>query len=142
MSRSGYIECDGYDEALANLYRGRVARSITGKRGQRALIDFIHALDAMPEKKLVKDSFRKGCGVCSLGALASHRGVDVSDLEPYVDESDGWVGKVDNVEVGKRLDISKSMAAEVMYENDEFVYSETEEERWSRMRRWAIRNLS
>ena len=144
MSRSGYVDFDCYDdEHMVNLYRGSVERPLRGSRGQKALVDFIAALDAIPEKKLVKDYFRKECGVCSLGALASYRGVDVSDLEPYVDESDGWVGEVDSVEVGRRLDISKSMASEVMYENDECIFGhETDNERLDRMRNWAMGNLN
>jgi len=134
MSRSGYTDdCENH-----GLYRGTVARAIRGRRGQQALRDFIAALDAMPEKRLASGSFTTENGVCSLGALAQARGVDVSDLNPPHPE-DPWV---DKEAVGRRLNIAECMAAEVMYENDEAnYYPETAEARWQRMRAWASARL-
>lgn len=143
MSRSGYSDdfCDEYH--LYNLYRATVERSMRGKRGQKALRDLVDALDAMPEKKLAPNSFQAERGVCALGALAQTRGVDMSDLNPDEDEWDDYgYASVDLDETGRRLDISRSMAAEVMYMNDEGIcHTETDEERWKRMRDWAARNL-
>lgn len=132
MSRSGYG--DDCDSPACYLYEGHIRRAIRGMRGQRALVDFIHTLDAMPVKELISGSFQTGEGVCSLGALAAHRSVDMSDME-----SDYEDGPVDSVTVGKRLDIAPTMAREVMYENDECAQSPAE--RWLWMRRWAVGHL-
>ncbi len=134
MSRSGYSDSyEGHD-----LYRHSVDRAIRGRRGQQALRDFIAALDAMTGKRLAQGSFETAAGeVCSLGALAQARGVDVSDLNPEHEDDD-----VDADVVGARLNIARSMAAEIMYENDEAnYYVETPEDRWARMRAWAEKRL-
>ena len=137
MSRSGYIE-DDYEYAA--LYRGCVARAIRGKRGQRALIDIISALDEMPDKKLIASSFSCEEGDCVLGAMARKRGVNMDDLEVVSDEFGD--DTANSREVGRRLEIAPSMAAEAMYENDEGSYNcETPEQRWTRMRSWAVSNL-
>ena len=134
MSRSGYT----YDEdELSWIYRGSVERAIRGKRGQRALVDFVAALDAMPAKELISNSFSTECGVCALGALAAHRRVDMSDLEV---QSDEWGPDIVDAEtVGDRLDIAPSMAREVMFENDEAPSDPNE--RWAWMRRWAVSRI-
>ena len=135
MSRSGFIEDDGgYEFSFLN--EGRVVRAIRGKRGQRALVDFVDALDAMPEQKLIRGSFSNKCGVCSLGALAAHRGVDVADLNKSDDDD-----PVDKVEAGKRLDIAPSLAAEVMWQNDDCWTVQSTRQRWTRMRQWAVSKL-
>ena len=133
MSRSGYDE--GYDEnPICYLWYSIVDRAVKGRRGQRAIVDFINALDAMPVKELIDRSFQTECGVCSLGALAVARGIDMSDLdEEYGDY-------VDAAEVGKRLDIAPSMARQVMFENDEC--GATPSGRWHRMRRLALAKLT
>lgn len=136
MSRSGYTDdC----EHLA-LWRGAVERSIHGKRGQLALTELVSALDAMTEKRLIDHSFSTECGLCTLGVLAKSRGVDMADLEPRSEYDE-----VDRDTVGSRLNISPSMAAEVMYLNDELgnwrAPNETPEARWLRMRRWAVSQL-
>lgn len=51
MSRSNYSEdCD--DNWAMIMWRGMVASSIRGKRGQKLLKELAEAMDAMPEKKL------------------------------------------------------------------------------------------
>lgn len=135
MSRSGYSDdCDNLE-----LWRATVDRAMKGKRGQKALQEIVEALDKMPEKKLIHESFTVG-GFCTLGVLAQHRNVDVSDLNPK--EKDGEVWPVDRKTVSARLDIAPSMVAEIMFMNDEWWGGpETPEERWSRMRQWAQSHL-
>ena len=136
MSRSGYSE----DYEHIHLYREAVDSAIAGKRGQAMLRDLAAALDAMPDRRLGASSFQRGCP-CTLGVLAAHRGLDVSDLEP--EHEDDWI---DSDIVGARFGVARSMAAEIMYENDEcgWFYSrgpETPAERWERMRHWVERHL-
>lgn len=128
MSRSGYTEDDG-DGRLA-LWRGQVASAIRGKRGQRFLRDLVSALDAMPEKRLIKEEFECETGVCALGALGKARGIDLTKLDPEDDE--------DTRKAARMFDIADQLALEVVYMNDEGSWgSETPEERWVRMRNWA-----
>jgi len=108
MSRSGYTdECDGW--ALIR-WRGAVNSALRGKRGQAALREILEALDALPEKKLAKDSLVNAEGeYCTLGALGLHRGIDVSNIDPD-----------DREAVANSFGISEAMAAEIMYINDEW----------------------
>lgn len=131
MSRSGYSEdCD--DQASLNLYRGTVERAIAGKRGQKFLTELADVLDAMPEKKLISDELIAADGqCCTIGAFCKARGIEVSNIDYYAPE-----------EVGKAVGISRSMAAEIEYENDERGQGESPEDRWIRMKNWVSSNLA
>ena len=137
MGRSGYSDdCENLE-----LYRSAVRRAMAGRRGQKALRDLLDALDAMPDKQLIQHSFSAACGVCSLGALAAHLGIDVSDLDEEQHDPDD-PEPIDTGVVGARLDIAPSMAAEVMFMNDEASWhAESPEKRWARMREWAARHI-
>jgi hypothetical protein len=121
MSRSGYsYDLDNWDLIR---WRGAVASATRGKRGQKLLRDLRDALDAMPEKQLIAHELVCDDGVCALGALAQHRGLDVSDVDPY-----------DRSTVAGTFGIADALAAEIVYENDEIA---TPEQRWRRMRAWV-----
>lgn len=131
MSRSGYS--DDFDGDHLNLYRANVDRAINGKRGQAFLRELIAALDALPEKKLIAESFAETNGVCALGSVARMRGVTekLPDPEMYDDQEIGE-------HAARILGIAECMAREIMYENDEVtIYWESEEQRWERIRGWA-----
>lgn len=137
MSRSGYIDDgDDSDYPLA-LWRGVVASSIRGKRGQRLLRDLLVALDAMPEKRLIANELVNDGEVCALGALGVRRGIDMTKLDP--EEPD---------EVAAAFDIAPCLAQEIVYENDDGFWSpnfreaETPEHRWARMRKWVNKRLN
>lgn len=166
MSRHGLSEdCDGDEESVLSFgrWRGQVASAVRGKRGQKFFRDLIEALDAMPEKRLAAESFVEEGTVacCTLAALAKHRGIDLSDIDPE--------GGSESAEcAASRLDIAHQLAAEVIYENDEvgaglisidvpWVWREpwmvghkktiwvkpedAEERRWAHMRAWAQKRL-
>jgi hypothetical protein len=123
MSRSGYSD----DCEYLNLWRSNVERTIAGKRGQAFLRELIEALEAMPEKRLIRDSLIKKTGeVCALGALGLKKGIDMKHLDPE-----------DSDQIGKAFLISTMLAQEIVYENDERDYRQTPEERWARMHKWA-----
>lgn len=127
MSRSGYH--DDLDPLALGQWRAQVASAIRGKRGQAFLRDFIAALDALPEKKLVKDEIVTDDGaVCALGALGKQRGVNLEALDPY-----------DYDQLGATFGIAHQLAQEVMFWNDE--WDDTPEKRWQRMRDWAVKNV-
>lgn len=141
MSRSGYI--DDWDDYLAlGRYRGQVKSAIRGKRGQAFLRELAAAMDAMPDKELIaQDLINEYGDCCTIGVVCKARELDVSKVDPEEPES-----------VGALVGISRQMAAEIAYENDECSRlhkdesgkwrQETPSERWQRMRKWVEANIS
>jgi hypothetical protein len=132
MSRSGYNDdCDDY--RLINLYTGTLARSIRGRRGQALLRDIAVHMDAMTVKTLEHGILvaKDGIGCCALGAAALRRGVDVSDVSDDCPH-----------EVGKALNVTHHLAAEVAEINDLGGKGETGRDRWTRVRKWVADHLS
>lgn len=130
MSRSGYSD-DG-DGCDMNLYRATVDRALAGKRGQLFLQGLAKALDDMPVKRLIAHELVAENGeACAIGAYCQAKGIDTKDVD-YEHPS----------AVGRLVNISSSMAAEIEYENDERIErEETPEQRWTRMRKWVADNL-
>lgn len=168
MSRSGYHD-DMKDPLAYGRWRAQVKSATRGKRGQKLLKDMLSALDAMPEKRLVsgaleisseadernakkwadlfKDpdaanryrehyvatrppSYKEG-DVCALGALGRARDLDMSNLDP--ENSEG---------VAVAFDVSRPLAREIVFMNDEGTYrAETPEGRWRRMREWVASQI-
>ena len=137
MSRSGYT--DGYDDGGWSLimYRGAVRSAIRGARGQAFLKELVATLDAMPEKRLIAESFKVQNGaVCALGAVGAARGLDMSVHNSPHDDYDGGEGAEN---AAAQLGIATAMAREIVWENDDGgLPDETPEERWMRIRKWAV----
>ena len=158
MSRSGYSdECD--DQWAMIRWRGAVASSLRGKRGQAFLREVLAALDAMPDKRLVGSRFEADGDCCTLGAVCRVRGVDASGLTP--DYNQGDVSR----DIADLLDIPVALAAEIMHTNDETVEDTrpervatdpgdrrsrrivwvpvpgAAEKRWQHMRDWVARHI-
>lgn len=134
MSRSGYS--DDLDNWSMIKWRGQVASAIRGARGQKMLREMLAALEALPDKRLIRHELRDQAGeVCALGALGVARGMDVDYLDPE-----------DPEEVASAFDIAPQLAREIVFKNDECYYSgEQPEQRYSRMVLWVkeqIRDLS
>lgn len=126
MGRSGYSE-DMDDQWQFIRWRGVVASTIRGKRGQAFLQEMLDALDAMPERKLVRDALVEADGaVCAIGAVGVKRGVDMSGIDPE-----------DYERVAGAFGISTPLAQEIMWMNDEEFYRKTPEERFAHMRKWV-----
>lgn len=131
MGRSGYTE--DLDTLDLGRWRGQVKSAIRGKRGQAFFRDLIAALDALPEKRLISAEIKDDAGcVCALGALGTKKGLDLDTLDPYDYEG-----------LGGSFNIAHQLAQEVMYENDEgnIWGRESPEQRWERMREWAVKQL-
>lgn len=130
MSRSGYDDYDGdYSHILQINWRGAVASAMRGRRGQAFLREMLAALDAMPEKRLIREELVKEGEVCALGAVAVARGQDVSAVDPE-----------DHETVAGTFGIAHAMACEVMYKND-YSSRETPETRFARMRAWIAAQI-
>ena len=127
MSRSGYNE-DFDDEVYpVALWRGAVMQATIGKRGQEFFKALVEALEAMPEKRLIRHELQTEDGdVCAVGALGAARGIDMKCIDPKAADH-----------VALTFNIAECLAREVVYFNDEVYWHETPEERWSRMRGWA-----
>lgn len=130
MSRSGYIE--GSDCEHINLYRATVWRTIHGKRGQAFLKELAAAMDAMPEKRLIREELVTHAGeCCTIGVVCKSRALDTSKVD--IDEADM---------VGKLVGISTALAAKIEFLNDEDgPANETPEQRWVRMRNWVAEQI-
>lgn len=129
MSRSGYN--DDIDNWQLIKWRGMVASSIRGKRGQKFLKDLLDALDAMPEKRLIADELEAQGEVCAIGSLGKARGLNMETIDPE-----------DPPQVAEAFNIAECLAQEVVYENDEGKRRETPEERWARMRKWVASKIN
>lgn len=137
MSRHGYT--DDIDDVLeSGRWRGRVASAIRGKRGQALLKELAAALDAMPEKRLIRGTLQAKDGdCCAIGAVCKAKGKDYTahqDDDPYdLQEL--------NQSIANELDVSLCLVQEIEYTNDEGSYKETDEQRWTRVRAWVARKL-
>lgn len=136
MSRSGYS--DDLDDWALICWRGAVTKAIKGKRGQAFLKEMLAAMDAMPEKKLVKSALVTPQGeVCAIGSAVVHRGVDIADLKD-LDLEDNW--EYVNHHLAKRLDIAPALVAEIENINDEAwdcMSPITDERRFEIVRHWV-----
>lgn len=136
MSRSGYT--DDIDDQWAYIkWRGAVASAIRGKRGQAFLRDLIAALDAMPQRLLIRNDLYRGQYVCAIGAVGMARKVPMGGVDPH-----------DTHRVANLFDIADPMVCEIVHENDDNGWNwqesrqETPHERWKRMREWAAARLA
>jgi len=99
MTRSGYS--DDCEQWSLIRWRGAVASSLRGERGQAFLREMIEALDALPEKALVENALEKDGEVCAMGAVGLKRGIDMSKVDPE-----------DREQVAETFGISPAMAAQ------------------------------
>lgn len=133
MSRSGYSDDYSSEDQWGYIkWRGQVASTIRGKRGQAFLREMLDAMDSMPTKELHAHILSEPDGrVCAMGTVVKARGLDVSNLDPEDYEA-----------VARRLGITNQLAQEIAFMNDESGYNRmTPRERWEYMRRWIVQNL-
>ena len=137
MSRSGYTH-DIDDPLHLGRWRAAVNSALRGRRGQAFLKEMLAALDALPAKRLVRDTLEVELGmpfhrgdVCAIGSVGRVRGLDMSGIDPY-----------DNEHIAAQFGIAHAMACEVMYWNDECRRRETPEQRFDRMRKWIVETIS
>lgn len=131
MSRSGYSEyLDQWDLIR---WRGAVASAIRGKRGQTFLKEMLEALDALPEKKLIKDELVTSSGeVCAIGSVMVKRGVNAKALDTY--DSEG---------IADAMGISNALVKEIEFINDDcWDYSGmSDERRFEIVRGWVASHI-
>lgn len=131
MSRSGYCDDLGSEWALIR-WRGAVVSAIRGWRGQAFLRELVDALDRLPERRLIARELVSEGEVCALGAVGLARGrvSEMAEIDPE-----------DYDAVAAEFGLPNALVQEIEYLNDELHYR-SPEERWERMRAWAIRELT
>lgn len=147
MSRHGFnddYDCyDTEDFLRQRNWRGALMSATRGKRGQAFFRALVAALDAMPEKRLIRGKLTDSEGShCALGCLGAARGLDMSafdveDDDEWDDDDDCW----DWDRLGAMFDIAPHIAQEVMWVNDDGTNATTPEDRWVSVRRWAARQI-
>lgn len=129
MSRHGLYE-DNDDNWAFICWRGRVASAIKGKRGQKFLRELLAALDALPEKRLIKGELQRPTGeVCAIGSVGRARGIDMTTFDPY-----------DYDKLAALFDVANCLVQEVEWMNDEGG-RKTDQERFNEVREWVVENL-
>lgn len=131
MSRSGYTDddCDGFSLAM---WRGQVASTIRGKRGQAFIRELIAALEELPEKRLISRDLgslniaRRTYEVCALGSVGVRRGMKMEALDPE-----------DPISLAAAFGITHQLISEIEFLNDEAYCGQTPEGRWRFMYEWA-----
>jgi hypothetical protein len=159
MSRiNDNYECDDTASFLRGCaFEANAHRALFGKKGQRFLRELEAALLAMPEKRLSDGRLARTTVVgtelvgecCALGAVALQREVAAGTPRPVAmqelalvskpddedDESyDGWEMTGHAADI---LGIVKPLAWTVVCANDEYSRSDSPEDRWQYMLKWA-----
>lgn len=159
MSRSGYVDdCDS-DQMLAVYgWNANVRRCLRGREGQAFLWTLYQALEALPDRRIIQGSLvdREG-SACSLGAVALFRGMAIPD--DWKETAEGEPDEYEFMEaMGPLFKIKDMLAREIMYQNDDCddrhelpgptqqwrcspSRYDLPEERWQRMRAWAVSQL-
>lgn len=140
MSRAEYSD-DGCGEWQWIMWRGAVHSALQGKRGQAFLREMVEALDEIPDKRLIVGDLvivdgllttTNGC--CAIGAVALKRGVDVAGRR---------LNFASNDELAKVFGIANAMVREIEFINDEGTWrTETDEDRWVRVRGWVEEQIA
>lgn len=131
MSRSGYNEgCSSEWELIC--WRGAVTKAIKGKRGQAFLKEMLTCLDAMSDKKLIKEELITPDGeVCAIGSVMKARGIDVTHVD------------VENAEhIAHLTGIAPALVREIEFINDEqWPHNVSDELRFERIYDWVVSQI-
>ena len=130
MGRHEYTE-DGENWEIIR-WRGMVASATRGQRGRRLLRELREALDAMPEKRLIKGALVTEDGeCCALGSVLVARG------EPSAHEIDS---EGNNDFLAEKFDVAECLVQEIEWVNDESD-ALTPEDRWKDVSLWVDKCL-
>lgn len=150
MSRMlDYYDQDG--TIPEGLWYGALVRTLNGQRGQRLLREVEAALLALPTPELIEGHFLTPEGaVCAVGALALYRGQragatreevirgwlcpqgeDIPQADDYLDSEAG------TVEAGEALGLSRRLAYELAWVNDELYSGLDPAARWAAVLAWV-----
>lgn len=96
------------------------------------LRELLVALDAMPDKELIRgDLVTEQGDCCAIGALLVHRSFpSAHEIDPE-----------DSYHIAQVLDVAEPLVQEVEWVNDEGYHFVTNAERWAKMRAWVVSRL-
>jgi hypothetical protein len=97
----------------------------------------LHALDALPEKRLIKNELQKrdvevssNVEVCALGAVGLRRRyIKLEELDPE-----------DYDTLAQVFGVTRQLIQEIEWVNDE-LFDDTPEACWLRVRKWVVKNM-
>jgi hypothetical protein len=144
----------------AAMWEANMERSLRGRKGQAALRELEAALIALPDKRLIaNDTVSADGAVCSIAALAKHRGYNGNLILPQMATTDDdWFNENSDkfhdeyeyeeavetamMKVAGDLGIPRMVAFAIIYENDDGLgRNPTPEQRYDHMLRWVQRQL-
>ena len=123
------------------LWEANCTRSISGRKGQKALRALERALLLMPKKRLERDLVVEKSGeMCAIGAQLVQGKIDdgatrteaieaCSEIDPYLVEDEA-----------RKLDTPRLVAWSIVFENDD-INDPTPERRYERMLKWVQTRL-
>lgn len=114
MSRSGFDNHDGDEGNWGYIcWRGAYLSALRGRRGQAFLRELIAALDAIPDKRLIKEDLIQpdSMSVCAMGAVGLARGFTTEKMRSIDPE--------DYDAVSHMFGVNEKIVREVEYANDE-----------------------
>ena len=140
---------DEFYEEFANqglMWEANRTRHLCGAKGQAVLRELRDALIELPEHRLIASRLadESGC-VCTVGALARHRGVPTQELAELVKpgkwgDVDSYDAELATTALGARLGLKEVMSITLSSINDDIWFAptdETPEERYERVLRWV-----
>lgn len=149
MSR--FWDGDGDNERPPHWWEIDLQRALTSGRGQRFLKEIEAALLAMPKHELAEGyivepmDFDEGIigNVCAVGAYAAYRQVQQGKTwnQAFSDLAEKWGGEQDDhwntQQLGRSLGLTRTVAYELAWQNDEQFGDLPPDERWREMLRWV-----
>jgi hypothetical protein len=151
MSRVGNSDdCGDYYGNFEYLWDSIYRRAREGKRGQALLRELEAALVAMPVKRLIQGAYCELGEVCALGALAVHRKVlsglsfqaALAAVEEGLPENEVSHSEHEIIDAAEhRLKMTRSLACQIMGENDDDDEKTTPELRYGRVLAWVRENI-
>lgn len=152
MSRVSYDNDYNYDPLAAARWDRNSRAVFVSKRGQAILRDLEAALLALPEKRLVEDTFwdtefieeaeSVRLNACVLGAYARYKGLkatELSGLNPFWDEPIDANETADAI--SQMTPMTFTMAWNLVEQNDEYFGNYTPEQRYDAMLDWIRSHL-
>lgn len=141
---------DDYDQNFPNegdLWNANLIRHMRGRAGQAVLRELREALLSLPEKRLINGRLadESGC-VCTVGALAAHRGVSLKELADRIKVDyegypfDEWDAEEATLNEGLRIGLKTGMVVRLASINDDTWgpgIHETPEQRYERVLKWV-----
>lgn len=138
---------DFYSEATysnaGELWSSNVLRALRSPRGRKALTELREALLRLNNKRLITDRLYDGADVCAIGAYAVYKQIQEGtdpweafellprEIEPLEETAN----------IGTQYGLTKTLAWEVAYRNDETYGRQTPEQRYQTFLRWLDREL-